>query len=86
MQQTRSDELLHVRRRTWPQDLYSEDVEGMGLIGVAFAKTETRKIKRRMRRPLDARDRARLQRLGVKTVLGNQWTMRSLRITLANPQ
>lgn len=32
------------------KDLYSEDVEGMGLVGVAFAKIEARKMKRRMRR------------------------------------
>jgi hypothetical protein len=46
------------------KDLYSEDVEGMGLIGVAFAKIETRKITRRMRRALDALDRARLAAAG----------------------
>jgi recombinase len=113
------------------KDLYSEDVEGMGLIGVAFAKIETRKIKRRMRRSHRSRaelgkpvggtrpfgwldDRLTLdpveapllakaveqfivgrsmhaivlgwQQLGVKTVLGNQWTTRSLRVTMANPR
>lgn len=26
------------------------------------------------------------QQLGVKTVFGNQWTTRSLRVTLANPR
>lgn len=31
------------------KDLYSEDVEGMGLVGVAFSKIEARKIRRRMR-------------------------------------
>jgi hypothetical protein len=113
------------------KDLYSEDVEGMGLIGVAFAKIETRKIKRRMRRSHRSRaelgkpvggtrpfgwldDRLTLdpveapllaksveqfivgrsmhsivlgwQQLGVPTVLGDQWTTRSLRVTLANPR
>ncbi|HEX5402172.1 MAG TPA: recombinase family protein [Pseudonocardiaceae bacterium] len=37
------------------KDLYSEDVEGMGLVGVAFAKIEARKMKRRMRRSHRAR-------------------------------
>jgi DNA invertase Pin-like site-specific DNA recombinase len=32
------------------KDLYSEDVEGMGLVGVAFSKIEARKMRRRMRR------------------------------------
>jgi Recombinase len=103
-------------------DLYSEDVEGMGLIGVAFAKIETRKIKRPdasvppiagrtrqagrwnpavrlARRPLLAKAVEQFivgrsmhsivrgwQQFGGKTVLGNQWTTRSLRVTLANPR
>lgn len=33
-----------------PKDLYAEDVEGMGLVGVAFSKIESRKVRRRMRR------------------------------------
>jgi hypothetical protein len=33
-----------------PKNLYSEDVEGMGSVGVAFSRIEVRKIKRRMRR------------------------------------
>jgi DNA invertase Pin-like site-specific DNA recombinase len=37
------------------KDLYSEDVEGMGLVGVAFSKIEARKIKRRLRRSHRAR-------------------------------
>jgi DNA invertase Pin-like site-specific DNA recombinase len=130
------DALTHQEGRVYAdargrKDLYSEDVEGMGLIGVAFAKIETRKIKRRMRRSHRSRaelgkpvggtrpfgwldDRLTLdpveapllakaveqfivgrsmhsivlgwQQLGVKTVLGNQWTTRSLRVTLANPR
>jgi DNA invertase Pin-like site-specific DNA recombinase len=32
------------------KDLYAEDVEGMGLVGVAFSKIESRKMRRRMRR------------------------------------
>jgi DNA invertase Pin-like site-specific DNA recombinase len=32
------------------KDLYAEDVEGLGLIGVAFSKIESRKVRRRMRR------------------------------------
>ncbi|TCC16472.1 hypothetical protein E0H58_38995 [Kribbella speibonae] len=31
-----------------PKDLYSEDVEGLGLVGVAFSKIESRKIRRRL--------------------------------------
>jgi DNA invertase Pin-like site-specific DNA recombinase len=130
------DALTHQEGRVYAdargrKDMYSEDVEGMGLIGVAFAKIETRKIKRRMRRSHRSRaelgkpvggtrpfgwldDRLTLdpveapllakaveqfivgrsmhsivldwQQLGVKTVLGNQWTTRSLRVTLANPR
>jgi DNA invertase Pin-like site-specific DNA recombinase len=38
-----------------PKDLYSEDVEGLGLVGVAFSKIETRKKQRRMRRSHRAR-------------------------------
>jgi DNA invertase Pin-like site-specific DNA recombinase len=41
-----------------PRDLYAEDVEGLGLVGVAFAKIETRKMARRMR----ANHRARAER------------------------
>ncbi|WP_248827949.1 recombinase family protein [Frankia sp. Mgl5] len=37
------------------KDLYSEDVEGMGLVGVAFAKIESRKVRRRVRRSHRAR-------------------------------
>ena len=37
------------------KDLYSEDVEGMGLVGVAFSKIEARKVKRRLRRSHRAR-------------------------------
>jgi hypothetical protein len=130
------DALTHQEGRVYAdargrKDLYSEDVEGMGLIGVAFAKIETRKIKRRMRRshrswaelgkavgstrpfgwlddritldPVEAPLLAKAveqfivgrsmhsivlgwQQLGVQTVLGNQWTTRSLRVTLANPR
>ncbi len=32
------------------KDLYAEDVEGMGLVGVAFSKIESRKVRRRMKR------------------------------------
>ncbi|WP_169437601.1 recombinase family protein [Longispora albida] len=32
------------------KDLYSEDVEGLGLVGVAFSKIESRKIRRRIKR------------------------------------
>jgi DNA invertase Pin-like site-specific DNA recombinase len=32
------------------KDLYSEDVEGLGLVGVAFSKIESRKTRRRIRR------------------------------------
>lgn len=111
------------------KDLYAEDVEGLGLIGVAFSKIESRKVRRRMKqfhraraengkpaggtRPFGwAEDRLSLdpveapllakaakefaagrslnsiirewQRTGVKTSLGNDWSSRSLRITLAN--
>ncbi len=114
-----------------PKDLYAEDVEGMGLVGVAFSKIEARKVRRRMRRFHRARaengrpaggtrpfgwadDRRNLRleesellaaaardfvagrslnsivrewiRLGVRTSLGNEWTVRSLRVTLANPR
>jgi DNA invertase Pin-like site-specific DNA recombinase len=114
-----------------PKDLYAEDVEGMGLVGVAFSKIESRKVRRRMRRFHRARaengmpaggtrpfgwadDRLSRHpeeapllataakefaagrslnsivrqwvRDGVKTSLGNDWTARSLRITLANPR
>jgi DNA invertase Pin-like site-specific DNA recombinase len=114
-----------------PKDLYAEDVEGMGLVGVAFAKIESRKAQRRMRRSHRARaedgkpvggtrpfgwqdDRRTLdpaealhlaqaardfaagralnsivrgwQDAGVKTSLGNEWTMRSLKLALENPR
>jgi DNA invertase Pin-like site-specific DNA recombinase len=114
-----------------PKDLYAEDVEGMGLVGVAFSKIEARKVRRRMRRFHRARaengkpaggtrpfgwadDRHNLRpeeatllasaakdfvagrslnsivrewiRLGVRTSLGNEWSVRSLRTTLANPR
>jgi DNA invertase Pin-like site-specific DNA recombinase len=113
------------------KDLYAEDVEGMGLVGVAFSKIESRKVRRRMRRFHRARaedgkpaggtrpfgwadDRLSLHpdeapllaaaahdfaagrslnsivrdwvRLGVRTTLDNDWTARSLRVTLANPR
>jgi DNA invertase Pin-like site-specific DNA recombinase len=113
------------------KDLYAEDVEGMGLVGVAFSKIESRKVRRRMKRFHRARaedgkpaggtrpfgwaeDRINLHpveapllekaakdfaagrsmnsivrewvRDGVKTSLGNDWTARSLRVTLANPR
>lgn len=52
-----------------PKDLYSEDVEGMGLVGVAFAKIEARKIRRRSHRaraeagrPVGLCDRAAVER------------------------
>jgi DNA invertase Pin-like site-specific DNA recombinase len=32
------------------KDLYAEDVEGLGLVGVAFSKIESRKVRRRMKR------------------------------------
>ncbi|MEV6527945.1 recombinase family protein [Longispora sp. NPDC051575] len=32
------------------KDLYSEDVEGLGLVGVAFSKIESRKVRRRIKR------------------------------------
>lgn len=32
------------------RDLYSEDVEGLGLVGVAFSKIESRKVRRRIKR------------------------------------
>lgn len=114
-----------------PKDLYAEDVEGMGLVGVAFSKIESRKVRRRMRRFHRARAENGLPaggtrpfgwavdrisrhpveapllaaaamefaagrslhsivlqwiRDGVKTSLGNEWTTRSLRVTLANPR
>ncbi len=113
------------------KDLYAEDVEGLGLIGVAFSKIESRKVRRRMRRFHRARaedgkpaggtrpfgwaeDRLTLDPVeapllakaaadfaagrslnsiarewiseGVRTTLGNLWTSRSLRVTLANPR
>lgn len=113
------------------KDLYAEDVEGLGLIGVAFSKIESRKVRRRMRRFHRARaedgkpaggtrpfgwaeDRLALDPVeapllanaaadfaagrslnsitrewiseGVRTTLGNLWTSRSLRVTLANPR
>lgn len=113
------------------KDLYSEDVEGMGLVGVAFSKIEARKIRRRMRhshrsraeqgrssggtRPfgwLDDRvttDPAEAPLLakaieefaagrsinsivrewknrGVKTSLGNEWAVQSLRHSIGNPR
>ncbi len=37
------------------KDLYSEDVEGLGLVGVAFSKIESRKVRRRIRRWHQAR-------------------------------
>jgi len=38
-----------------PKDLYAEEVEGMGLVGVAFSKIESRKMRRRLRRSHRAR-------------------------------
>ncbi|MDG6105450.1 recombinase family protein [Dactylosporangium aurantiacum] len=111
------------------KDLYAEDVEGLGLVGVAFSRIEARKVRRRMKRFHRARaedgkpaggtrpfgwaeDRLSLdpieapllakaakdfaagrslnsiirewQRDGVRTSLGNEWSSRSLRVTLAN--
>lgn len=113
------------------KDLYSETAEGFGLVGVAFAKIEARKVQRRMRqwhrdraddgaspggtRPFgwlpdrltkDPKEAPLLKKAaeefansrslnsivrdwqsrGVLTTLGNQWTQRSLRATLANPR
>ncbi|MGW4947208.1 recombinase family protein [Actinoplanes sp. NPDC004185] len=114
-----------------PKDLYAEDVEGLGLVGVAFSKIESRKARRRLRRfhrdraesgqpaggtrPFGwAADRRSLDPVeaplvakaakefaagrslnsivrewvaaDVRTSLGNQWTSRSLKVTLANPR
>jgi DNA invertase Pin-like site-specific DNA recombinase len=114
-----------------PKDLYAEDVEGLGLVGVAFSKIESRKARRRLRRfhrdraesgqpaggtrpfgwaadrrsldPVEAPLVARAAKefaagrslnsitrewitAGVRTSLGNQWSARSLRVTLANPR
>ncbi|MGP4112515.1 recombinase family protein [Streptomyces sp. 4N509B] len=114
-----------------PKNLYSEDVEAMGLFGVVISKIEVRKIQRRLRdnhrsraergvpvggtRPFGwnadkktlneaeapylrqaIRDFARGKSLtaicaewrdaGVKTTLGNDWTLRSLKLTLWNPR
>lgn len=114
-----------------PKDLYAEDVEGLGLVGVAFSKIESRKARRRLRRfhrdraengqPAGgtrafgwAADRRSLDpdeaplvakaakefaagrslnsiarewiAAGVRTSVGNQWSVRSLRLTLANPR
>ncbi|MCP2337241.1 recombinase family protein [Actinomadura rupiterrae] len=41
-----------------PKDLYSEDVEGMGLFGAVISKMEVRKMQRRMRRSHRARAEA----------------------------
>ncbi|MER6178764.1 recombinase family protein [Streptosporangium sp. NPDC001681] len=113
------------------QDLYSEDVESMGLFGAVISKMEVRKMQRRMRRShrsraeqgvpsggprpfgwnpdrrtLDEReaDLARQaakdflggrsmhsivrewQESGVKTSLGNDWSVRSLKVMLCNPR
>lgn len=113
------------------KDLYSEDVESMGLFGVVISKMEVRKMQRRMRNNHRSRaergvpvggtrpfgwqaDRISLdpveapllreaagaflrgrslhtlciewQTQGVKTSLGNDWTMRSLKIALWNPR
>lgn len=114
-----------------PKDLYSEDVEAMGLFGVVISTMEVRKIQRRLRdnhrsraergvpvggtRPFGwngdkktlhadeapllrqaVRDFARGKSLtaickewresGVKTSLGNEWSLRSLKLTLWNPR
>jgi DNA invertase Pin-like site-specific DNA recombinase len=113
------------------KDLYSEDVESMGLFGAVISKMEVRKMQRRMRRSHRARaelgvpvggnrpfgwDANRIDLLepeasllaaaahafvrgrslhtivttwtaqGVKTSRGNDWTMRSLKLTLWNPR
>ncbi|GAA1520277.1 recombinase family protein [Sphaerisporangium rubeum] len=113
------------------KDLYSEDVESMGLFGAVISKMEVRKMQRRARRSHRARaeagtpsggprpfgwneDRLTLnereaellrqaaraflggrsmysitrewQRHGVKTSLGNDWSVRSLKVALMNPR
>ncbi|MDL4820920.1 recombinase family protein [Actinomadura opuntiae] len=114
-----------------PKDLYSEDVESMGLFGAVISKMEVRKMQRRMRRSHRARaeegrpvggprpfgwkdDRLSLepreaellaqavkdflggrsvhsivmewQRLGVKTARGNEWSVRSLKVSMSSPR
>lgn len=113
------------------QDLYSEDVESMGLFGAVISKMEVRKMQRRMRRShrsraekgtpaggprpfgwkpdrlaLEEKEAALLsqaardflggrsghsivrewQEKGVKTSLGNQWSVNSLKVALCNPR
>ncbi|MFI1950692.1 recombinase family protein [Streptomyces xinghaiensis] len=113
------------------KNLYSEDVEAMGLFGVVISKIEVRKIQRRLRdnhrsraergipvggtRPFGwnddkrtlhevegpllrqaIKDFARGKSLtaictewrgaGVRTTLGNEWSLRSLKLTLWNPR
>ncbi|GAB2465253.1 recombinase family protein [Streptosporangium sandarakinum] len=113
------------------KDLYSEDVESMGLFGAVISKMEVRKMQRRMRRSHRSRaeegrpsggprpfgwneDRLTLnereadllrqaakdflaghslhsiirgwQALGVKTSLGNDWAVASLKVALKNPR
>ncbi|MGH4007134.1 MAG: recombinase family protein [Pseudonocardiaceae bacterium] len=79
------DALTHQEGRVYAdargrKDLYSEDVEGMGLIGVAKA-VEQFIVGRSMHAIVLG-----WQQLGVQTVLGNQWITRSLRVTFANPR
>ncbi|WP_367138161.1 MULTISPECIES: recombinase family protein [Streptomyces] len=114
-----------------PKNLYSEDVESMGLFGVVISKMEVRKMQRRMRR--SHRSRAELgipvggkrpfgwqadkltlepeeaallakaarevlagktlysilsgwREAGVRTINGNWWASRSLKLALWNPR
>jgi recombinase/recombinase-like zinc beta ribbon protein len=114
-----------------PKNLYSEDVEAMGLFGVVISKMEVRKVQRRLRdnhrsraergvpvggtRPFGwnadkktlhaveapllrkaitefARGRSltaictEWREAGIKTTLGNDWSLRSLKLALWNPR
>jgi DNA invertase Pin-like site-specific DNA recombinase len=114
-----------------PKDLYSEDVESMGLFGAVISKMEVRKMQRRMRndhrrraeagipvggprpfgwkedrRTLEPAEAPRLKQAGVDalggrslysivmewradglmTSLGNDWSVRSLKVALCNPR
>ncbi|GAA3849088.1 recombinase family protein [Streptomyces sedi] len=114
-----------------PKNLYSEDVEAMGLFGVVISKIEVRKIQRRLRdnhrsraergvpvggtRPFGWNEDKRTlneaeapyvrqairdlpqgksltaicaewRAAGLRTSLGNEWTLRSLKLTLWNPR
>ena len=60
-----------------PKDLYSEDVESMGLFGAVISKMEVRKMQRRMRRPT-GRGRSRASRQAGRApsagvVTGSRW-------------